>query len=74
LHADLRCRYDHQGLGRRLGGILRPIAGAIIAEVVGWLLPTTGSHVLVFGMFSVAFVVAWLVLRIGIRTIRHIAL
>ncbi len=50
------------------------IAGAIIAEVVGWLLQTTGSYALIFAMFSVAYVVAWLVLRVGIRTIRQIVL
>lgn len=49
------------------------IAGAIIAEVVGWMLQTTGSYVPIFGMFSVAYVVAWLVLRIGIPNIRQIA-
>lgn len=49
------------------------IAGAIIAEVVGWMLQTTGSYVAIFGMFSVAYVVAWLILRAGIPTIRPIA-
>ena len=50
------------------------IAGAIIAEVVGWMLQTTGSYIPIFGMFSVAYVVAWAVLKAGIPTIRPIAL
>lgn len=45
------------------------LAGAIIAEVVGWMLQTTGSYVPVFGMFSVAYVIAWLILRRGIPEI-----
>ena len=48
------------------------IAGAIIAEAVGWMLQTTGSYVPIFAMFSVAYVVAWGVLRVGIPTIRGI--
>ncbi len=50
------------------------IAGAIIAELVGWMLQTTGSYVPIFAMFSVAYLVAWFILRTGIRTIRPIAL
>jgi ACS family hexuronate transporter-like MFS transporter len=50
------------------------LAGAIIAEVVGWMLQTTGSYVPVFGMFSVAYVIAWLILRWGIRDIAPVSI
>jgi ACS family hexuronate transporter-like MFS transporter len=50
------------------------LAGAIIAEVVGWMLQTTGSYVPVFGMFSVAYVLAWLILRRGIPEIAPVSL
>ena len=50
------------------------LAGAIIAEVVGWMLQTTGSYVPVFGMFSVAYVIAWLIIRWGIPRIEPVVI
>ena len=50
------------------------LAGAIIAEIVGWMLQTTGSYVPVFGMFSVAYVLAWLIIRWGIPEIKPVAM
>jgi ACS family hexuronate transporter-like MFS transporter len=55
-----------------LSGFAGAISGAIIAEVVGFLLTRTGSYVPVFTMFSVAYVLAWLILRVGIPRIRQI--
>jgi MFS transporter, ACS family, hexuronate transporter len=50
------------------------ISGAVISEVVGFVLTTTGSYTIVFGMFSVAYVLAWIILKIGIPEIRPIEL
>lgn len=55
-----------------LAGFSGAISGAIIARVVGFLLDRTGSYVPVIGMFSVAYVAAWLILRVGIPRIRPI--
>lgn len=50
------------------------IGGAIISTIVGLVLESTGSYIPIFAMFSVAYVSAWLVLKIGIRKIEPIAL
>lgn len=55
-----------------LAGTAGAISGAIIAEVVGFMLEATGSYVPVFAMFSFAYVVAWLILKVGIPRIRPI--
>lgn len=57
-----------------LAGFAGAIAAAIVAEVVGLLLTTTGSYVPVFAMFSVAYVAAWAILRAGIPRIQPIRL
>jgi len=50
------------------------IAGAIIAEVVGFMLQYTGSYIPVFAMFSVAYLLALTVLRFGIPRIAPVAI
>jgi MFS transporter, ACS family, hexuronate transporter len=57
-----------------LAGMAGAISGAVISEVVGFVLTTTGSYTIVFGMFSVAYVLAWIILKIGIPEIRPIEL
>lgn len=57
-----------------LAGFSGAIAGAIVAEVVGFILERTGSYAPIFGMFGVAYLVAWLILRIGIPRIAPITL
>jgi ACS family hexuronate transporter-like MFS transporter len=55
-----------------LAGMSGAIAAALVSELVGFILTATGSYTLIFGLFSVAYVVAWVILRIGIPVIRPI--
>lgn len=55
-----------------LAGTAGAISGAIIAEFVGFMLEATGSYVPVFAMFSVAYVLAWAILKVGIPRIQPI--
>ena len=58
-----------------LAGFSGAVAGAIVAKVVGFLLERTGgNYVPVFAMFSVAYITAWFVLRVGIPRIEPIDL
>jgi ACS family hexuronate transporter-like MFS transporter len=57
-----------------LAGFFGAISGAVVAEFVGFILTTTGSYTLIFAMFSFAYVVAWIILKIGIPVIRPIEL
>jgi ACS family hexuronate transporter-like MFS transporter len=57
-----------------LAGMAGALSGAVIAEVVGFILTTTGSYTIIFGMFSFAYVLAWVILKIGIPVIRPIQL
>jgi ACS family hexuronate transporter-like MFS transporter len=57
-----------------LAGMAGAISGAVIAEFVGFILTTTGSYTIIFGMFSFAYVLAWIILRVGIPVIRPIQL
>ncbi len=57
-----------------LAGMSGAIGGAVISTIVGLVLESTGSYIPIFAMFSVAYISAWLVLKIGIRKIEPIAL
>ena len=57
-----------------IAGMAGAISGALISEFVGFLLTTTGSYAIVFAMFSVAYLLAWVVLKVGIPVIRPIEL
>lgn len=57
-----------------LAGMAGALGGALIATIVGIILETTGSYIPIFAMFSFAYLAAWLVLKIGIPTIRPIRL
>ena len=57
-----------------VAGASGAIGGAIVAEMVGFLLQRTHSYVVVFAMFSFAYLVAWAVLKIGIPEIRPLNL
>jgi ACS family hexuronate transporter-like MFS transporter len=57
-----------------LAGFFGAISGALVAEFVGFILTTTGSYTLIFGMFSFAYILAWLILKVGIPEIKPIEL
>jgi ACS family hexuronate transporter-like MFS transporter len=57
-----------------LSGMAGAISGALISEFVGFILTSTGSYTIVFGMFSFAYVLAWLILKVGIPVIRPMEL
>jgi ACS family hexuronate transporter-like MFS transporter len=57
-----------------LAGFSGAIAAALVSELVGFILTATGSYTVIFGLFSVAYVLGWMILRIGIPTIRPIQL
>ena len=57
-----------------LAGMGGAIGGALVAVIVGLILEATGSYVLIFAMFSLAYLAAWLVLKIGIPRIQPIQL
>lgn len=57
-----------------LAGTSGSLAGALVAGFVGLILQATGSYVVIFALFSGAYLLAWLVLRIGIPRIRMIEL
>ena len=48
-------------------GALRRGVRSIDDEFVGFILTTTGSYTLLFSMFSFAYIVAWIILKVGIR-------
>ncbi len=57
-----------------LAGMTGSIAGALVAGAVGLVLEATGSYVSIFAMFSGAYLIAWLVLNIGIPKIEPVKL
>ncbi len=57
-----------------LAGMSGAIGGALIATVVGLILETSGSYIPIFAMFSFAYVAAWVILKIGIPTIKPLEL
>ncbi|MGI9091800.1 MAG: MFS transporter [Gemmatimonadaceae bacterium] len=57
-----------------LAGMSGAISGALVAEFVGIVLQTTHSYAIIFGMFSVAYIAAWFILRVGIPRIQPIEL
>jgi ACS family hexuronate transporter-like MFS transporter len=57
-----------------LAGMAGAISGAVIAEFVGFILTATGSYTIIFGMFSFAYVLAWIILQVGIPVIKPIQL
>ena len=57
-----------------VAGASGAIAGAIVAEMVGFLLERTHSYVVVFTMFSVAYIVAWGILKVGMPVIQPLNL
>lgn len=68
--------FPQRAVGSVVGvaGFAGAISGAIIAEIVGFMLERTGSYVPVFAMFSVAYIIAWVVLRVGIPRIEPLEL
>jgi MFS transporter, ACS family, hexuronate transporter len=57
-----------------LAGLFGALSGALADGFVGVMLETTGSYVPVFALFSGAYLLAWVILRVGIPTIRPIEL
>jgi MFS transporter, ACS family, hexuronate transporter len=57
-----------------LSGFFGAVSGALIAEFVGFILTKTGSYTLLFSMFSFAYIVAWIILKVGIPVIKPIEL
>ena len=57
-----------------LAGLFGAISGALVDGFVGIMLDRTGSYVPVFAMFSFAYVLAWLILKVGIPKIQPIDL
>lgn len=57
-----------------LAGMGGAISGALVSTIVGLILEATGSYIPIFAMFSFAYILAWLVLKIGIPKIQPITL
>ena len=58
-----------------LAGFSGAVSGAIIAKIVGFLLDRTGNNYApVFAMFSVAYFIGWVILRVGIPRIEPVDL
>ncbi len=57
-----------------LAGMGGAVSGALASTIVGLILEATGSYIPIFAMFSFAYIVAWLVLKIGIPKIQPITL
>lgn len=57
-----------------LAGMSGALGGALVATLVGFLLEATGSYIPIFALFSFAYLAAWLILKVGIPTIRPIQL
>jgi ACS family hexuronate transporter-like MFS transporter len=57
-----------------LSGFFGAVSGALIAEFVGFILTKTGSYTLLFSMFSFAYIVAWIILKVGIPVIKPLEL
>lgn len=53
-----------------LAGTAGALGGALVSTIVGVLLEVTGSYIPIFACFSFAYLLAWLVLRIGIPRIQ----
>lgn len=68
--------YPKEAVGSMVGlsGMAGAIGGMLVATLVGWLLETTGSYMLIFSLAGSAYLVAWLILRLGIPRIERIAL
>lgn len=68
--------FPKQAVGSVIGiiGMAGAIGGVIVAPLVGFILETTGSYILIFSIFSVLYLVAWIVLKIGIPKIKPIEL
>lgn len=57
-----------------LAGLFGAISGAVVDGFVGVVLDATGSYVPILALFSGAYVLAWVILKIGIPNIRPIEL
>lgn len=68
--------FPKKAVGSVIGiiGMSGAIGGVIVAPVVGFILETTGSYILIFSVFSVMYLVAWVILKIGIPKIKPIEL
>ncbi len=53
-----------------LAGMSGAVGGMLVAVFVGWILETTGSYILIFYIFSSMYLVAWMILKIGIPRIQ----
>ena len=52
-----------------LAGMSGAVSGMFAALMVGWILQTTGSYILIFSIFSSMYLVAWVILKVGIPRI-----
>lgn len=68
--------FPKRAVGSVIGiiGMSGAIGGVLVAPTVGYILETTGSYVLIFSMFSVMYLIAWIILKIGIPKIQPIQL
>ena len=55
-----------------LSGFCGAIGGMLVATAVGYILEITGSYYVIFGFASIAYLAAWLVIKIVIRNIESI--
>lgn len=55
-----------------LAGLVGAISGALVDGFVAVMLETTGSYMPVFALFSGAYLLAWVILRIGIPRIQRV--
>lgn len=68
--------FPKRAVGSVIGiiGMSGAIGGVIVAPIVGFVLETTGSYILIFSIFSVMYLIAWTILKIGIPEIKPIHL
>jgi ACS family hexuronate transporter-like MFS transporter len=66
--------FPKKAVGSVIGliGMAGAIGGVIVAQAVGWILETTESYILIFSIFSLMYLVAWTILKIGIPKIKPI--
>ena len=68
--------FPKKAVGSVIGiiGMSGAIGGVIVAPIVGFILETTGSYILIFSIFSVMYLIAWTILKIGIPKIQALEL
>jgi ACS family hexuronate transporter-like MFS transporter len=68
--------YPKKAVGSVIGliGMAGAIGGVLVAQIVGWMLEMTNSYMLIFTIFSLMYLIAWIILKIGIPQIKQIEL